>query len=44
LKEIPPSPDIDEQAYQTAVRFHLDSGLVRKAPAYDDVIPEAFRN
>lgn len=44
VKEVPSSPDIDERAYQTAVRFHLDSGLVRKAPAYGDVIPEAFRS
>ncbi|MFL6118820.1 ABC transporter substrate-binding protein [Actinophytocola sp.] len=43
-KEIPASPAIDEKAYRTAVRFHLDSGLVRKAPAYADVIPEAFRH
>lgn len=44
VKEIPKTPAIDERAYQTAVDFHLDSGLVRKAPAYKDVIPEAFRN
>jgi NitT/TauT family transport system substrate-binding protein len=44
VKEIPKTPAIDERAYRTAVDFHLDSGLVRKAPAYADVIPEAFRN
>jgi NitT/TauT family transport system substrate-binding protein len=44
LAEIPASPEIDERAYRTALRFHLDSGLVRKAPAYEDVIPEAFRS
>ncbi|HEX6355925.1 ABC transporter substrate-binding protein [Actinophytocola sp.] len=43
-KEIPASPDLDERAYRTALRFHLDSGLVREAPAYADVIPEAFRS
>jgi NitT/TauT family transport system substrate-binding protein len=44
VKEIPESPEIDRNAYQTALDFHLDSGLVRKAPAYGDVLPEAFRN
>jgi ABC-type nitrate/sulfonate/bicarbonate transport system substrate-binding protein len=43
-KEVPASPALDEKAYQTAVRFHLDSGLIRKAPAFADLIPEAFRN
>jgi ABC-type nitrate/sulfonate/bicarbonate transport system substrate-binding protein len=43
-KEIPTSPDLDERAYRTALRFHLDSGLVRTAPAYADVVPEAFRS
>ena len=43
------SPDetaypVIEKPYRTAVKFHLDSGLIRKAPAFADVIPEAFRN
>jgi ABC-type nitrate/sulfonate/bicarbonate transport system substrate-binding protein len=44
LKETPAKPDLDKTAYDNAVKFHLDSGLVRKAPAYADVIPEEFRN
>ena len=44
LKETPTRPDLDEKAYDKAVTFHLDSGLIRKAPAYADVIPEEFRN
>lgn len=44
LKETPTRPDVEEKAYDNAVRFHLDSGLIRKAPAYADVIPEEFRN
>jgi NitT/TauT family transport system substrate-binding protein len=43
LKEVPTAPEVDKDAYETALRFHLDSDLVRKAPAYADVIPEAFR-
>jgi NitT/TauT family transport system substrate-binding protein len=44
VKEVPAAPTVEEKAYQTAVKFHLDSGLVRKAPDYANVIPEAFRN
>lgn len=44
LKETPATPGLDRTAYDHAVKFHLDSGLVRKAPAYADVIPEEFRN
>jgi NitT/TauT family transport system substrate-binding protein len=41
--EIPPSPSVRREAYQTALKFHLDSGLIRKGPAYDGIIPEVFR-
>lgn len=43
-KEMPATPAVTEKPYRTAVRFHLDSGLIREAPAFADVIPEAFRN
>ena len=43
-REIPTTPALNKKAYQTAVKFHLDSGLIRKAPAFADVIPEAFRD
>lgn len=43
-KEVPTTPAVNEKAYQTAVRFHLDSGLVRTTPAFAAVIPEALRN
>jgi NitT/TauT family transport system substrate-binding protein len=42
-EEVPKAPAIDRRAYETALTFHLDSGLVKKAPTYDDVIPEVFR-
>jgi sulfonate transport system substrate-binding protein len=44
VRELPRSPAVSEKAYRTAARFHLDSGLVRTAPAYAAVIPEALRN
>lgn len=43
-KEMPKTPTVTKKPYETAVRFHLDSGLIRKAPSYADIIPEAFRN
>lgn len=43
-REMPKTPTVTEKPYRTAVKFHLDSGLIRKAPAFADVIPEAFRN
>lgn len=43
-KEFPRAPAVDERAYQTALTFHLDSGLIKKAPPYADVIPEALRS
>jgi NitT/TauT family transport system substrate-binding protein len=42
-KEVPVSPAVGREAYDTALRFHLDSGLVKKAPAYESVIPESLR-
>jgi ABC-type nitrate/sulfonate/bicarbonate transport system substrate-binding protein len=36
--EVPRAPDVVQASYDTALRFHLDSGLVKKAPAYSSVI------
>ncbi|ASR35870.1 nitrate ABC transporter substrate-binding protein [Prauserella marina] len=36
--EIPASPEVGRQAYETATKFHLDSGLIDKAPGYGSVI------
>jgi NitT/TauT family transport system substrate-binding protein len=32
------SPQISQQAYDTAVQFHMQAGLIKTAPAYDDLI------
>lgn len=37
-KEVPKTPDVVQKSYETAMRFHLDSGLVKKAPSYESVI------
>jgi NitT/TauT family transport system substrate-binding protein len=42
-KEVPGQPTIDRAAYETALRFHVDSGLVKKAPKYEDIVPAAQR-
>jgi NitT/TauT family transport system substrate-binding protein len=42
-KEFPTSPAVERGAYDTALKFHLDSGLVKKAPGYETVIPEVLR-
>ncbi|TNC27394.1 ABC transporter substrate-binding protein [Amycolatopsis alkalitolerans] len=39
-KEMPATPQVRRASYDTARKFHLDSGLVRKAPAYDAVLYE----
>ncbi|EHR48625.1 ABC-type nitrate/sulfonate/bicarbonate transport system, periplasmic component [Saccharomonospora marina XMU15] len=36
--EVPSTPDVQRDAYETAKRFHLDSGLVTNAPDYSAVI------
>jgi ABC-type nitrate/sulfonate/bicarbonate transport system substrate-binding protein len=36
-REVPDSPKVQQQAYRTAKTFHLDSGLVDKAPDYGEV-------
>ena len=36
--EIAETPDVQRAAYDTARTFHLDSGLVRKAPTYEEVL------
>jgi len=42
-QEVPKSPAVLRPAYDTARKFHLDSGLVKKAPDYSSIIPEALR-
>jgi NitT/TauT family transport system substrate-binding protein len=38
-QEIPQTPQVERVPYDTARTFHLDSGLVRKAPTYEEVQP-----
>jgi sulfonate transport system substrate-binding protein len=43
-REIPRTPQVERVSYDTARTFHLDSGLVKKAPTYEEVLvdqPEA---
>lgn len=42
-KESPSSAAVDQKAYDIARTFHVDSGLVEKAPSYDEIVPKAFR-
>jgi NitT/TauT family transport system substrate-binding protein len=42
-KETATSPTINEKAYDIGKKFHLDSGLVDKAPAYDAIVPTSLR-
>lgn len=37
-EEVPTAPTVERTAYGTARRFHLDSGLVEKAPEYGSVL------
>jgi NitT/TauT family transport system substrate-binding protein len=37
-REVPATPEVQRASYDTARTFHLDSGLVRKAPTYDEVL------
>jgi sulfonate transport system substrate-binding protein len=37
-REIPRTPDVERIPYDTARTFHLDSGLVKKAPTYEEVL------
>ncbi|GAA5123850.1 ABC transporter substrate-binding protein [Pseudonocardia adelaidensis] len=37
-REIPPTPHVERASYDTARAFHLDSGLVKKAPTYEEVL------
>ncbi|WP_236790184.1 ABC transporter substrate-binding protein [Amycolatopsis sp. GM8] len=36
--EVPPTPEVRRASYETARKFHLDSGLVRKAPSYENFL------
>jgi NitT/TauT family transport system substrate-binding protein len=42
-QEVPPVPAVTRASFDTAAKFHLDSGLIKKAPAYDTMVPEAQR-
>lgn len=42
-KETATSPKIAEKAYDIGKTFHIDSGLVDKAPSYDTIVPAALR-
>jgi NitT/TauT family transport system substrate-binding protein len=37
-REIPHTPLVERASYDTARSFHLDSGLVKKAPTYEEVL------
>jgi NitT/TauT family transport system substrate-binding protein len=37
-QEVPPTPEVQRASYDTARKFHVDSGLVRKAPTYENVL------
>ncbi len=41
--ESPTSAAVDQKAYDIARKFHVDSGLVKKAPSYNHIVPAAFR-
>ncbi|MQA08011.1 MAG: ABC transporter substrate-binding protein [Pseudonocardiaceae bacterium] len=34
---------VRRKSYDTAVRFHIDSGLIEKDPGYESLIPESLR-
>lgn len=36
--EVPAAPTLERAGYRTARRFHLDSGLVKKVPAYGSLL------
>lgn len=43
-REVPRTPQLERGSYDTARTFHLDSGLVKKAPTFEEVLvgqPEA---
>jgi NitT/TauT family transport system substrate-binding protein len=37
-QEIPRTPQVERASYDVARSFHLDSGLVKKAPTYEEVL------
>jgi NitT/TauT family transport system substrate-binding protein len=37
-REIPMTPEVERVSYDIARTFHLDSGLVKKAPTYEEVL------
>jgi NitT/TauT family transport system substrate-binding protein len=37
-QEIPQTPQVERASFDTARTFHLDSGLVRRAPTYEEVL------
>lgn len=42
-QESPASAAVAEKGYNIARTFHVDSGLVEDAPAYDEIVPEPYR-
>ncbi|GAB3575910.1 hypothetical protein GCM10027445_39100 [Amycolatopsis endophytica] len=36
--EVPPGPEVQQASYDVARKFHLDSGLVKKAPEYNAIL------
>lgn len=42
-KESPASAAVAEKGYNIARTFHVDSGLVGDAPAYDKIVPKPYR-
>ncbi|GAB2980454.1 ABC transporter substrate-binding protein [Amycolatopsis acidiphila] len=37
-REVPATPQVQRGSFETARKFHLDSGLVKKAPSYEAVL------
>jgi NitT/TauT family transport system substrate-binding protein len=40
-REVPTDPAVQRASYDTAREFHLDSGLVRRAPTYEQILVPA---
>jgi hypothetical protein len=38
LPVTPESPQISLQGYDTAAQFHVKAGLIKQAPAYNDLV------
>jgi ABC-type nitrate/sulfonate/bicarbonate transport system substrate-binding protein len=42
-EEIPPRIGFTRDAYDTAIEFHRKTGLVKRFPSYEDIVPESQR-